>query len=394
MRKVMAVTGIRSEYFLLEPLLEELAASKSFKLQIVATGAHLSHRYGYTVDVIEKRFGPVEKILSLFDSDDLLARVKGLGLIVMELSEVVRRNNPDVLITLGDREEALATAIVGNYMNVPVVHMGGGDRVIGNVDDHVRHSVTKLAHMHCAFTKRSGQRIIQMGEEPWRVHVTGSPGLDGIRKEPWMSRQELEDALRIRLGDKFIVLIQHPISSEYEQAASQMDTTLRAVSLLRIPTVVIQPNSDAGTRKMIEIIESYVQANDFIYAFPNLPRNVFINLLRHAVCLVGNSSAGIHEAPYLRLPVVNVGDRQLGREHSTNVVFVPFDVDSITATVRRLLTDEEYRQQLCDCPSLYGDGYAVPRILTVLEDITPSRKLLYKDFVDLNLSPVVGDSKA
>jgi GDP/UDP-N,N'-diacetylbacillosamine 2-epimerase (hydrolysing) len=367
----------------MEPLLDELVASARFDLWIVATGAHLSHRYGYTVEIIERRFGSVERILSLFDNDEPLGRVKGLGLIVMELAEAVRRHDPDILLTLGDREEALATAIVGNYMNVPVVHLGGGDRVLGNVDDHVRHSVTKLAHIHCAFTKRSGQRIIQMGEEPWRVHVTGSPGLDGIRKEPWLSLQEIEDALGIHLGDRFVVLIQHPISSEYQQAANQMDITLRAICSLRVPTVVVYPNSDAGTRKMIETIDLYAQANDFIHPFPNLPRNVFVNLLRHATCLIGNSSAGIHEAPYLRLPVVNIGNRQSEREHSTNVVYVPFDVTSITATVSRLLCDEHYRQQLSDCLSPYGDGYAVPRILAVLDGVTRNSRVLYKDFVDL-----------
>ncbi|PRR70290.1 GDP/UDP-N,N'-diacetylbacillosamine 2-epimerase (hydrolyzing) [Moorella humiferrea] len=382
-RKVMVVTGIRSEYFLLEPLLEGIEASSKLELIIVATGAHLSPRYGYTLDQIKNRFNDVETILSLFDTDELIGRVKGLGLITMELAEIVRRRKPDFLLVLGDREESLAVATVGNYLNIPVVHLGGGDRVIGNVDDHVRHAVTKMAHLHCPFTVQSGRRILQMGEEKWRVTVTGSPGLDAIKSLPDLSLEELETSLGISLGAKYFVLLQHPISSEFSEGASQIDVTLQAIVKVGLPTVIIKPNSDPGTRRMIEVIDEYVRKYTFLRAYTNLPRLQFVNLLRHAVALVGNSSAGIHEAPFLHLPAVNIGNRQKEREHSNNIIFVPFDVDTIAMVLEKLAFDTEYRLQFSKCISIYGDGNAVPRIVHLLESVEIDRKLLYKDFIDL-----------
>jgi GDP/UDP-N,N'-diacetylbacillosamine 2-epimerase (hydrolysing) len=382
----MVVTGIRSEYFLLEPLLQEIYSDNLFELQVVVTGAHLSHRYGSTVRVIEESFGETEKITSLFDTDEPIGRVKGLGLIVMELSELVCRKKPDFLLVLGDREESLAVATVGNYLNVPVVHLSGGDRAIGNVDDHVRHAVTKLAHIHCAFTGESGRRIIQMGEEPWRVHVTGSPGLDGILKTPFMSVKELENSLKIKLGSRFFVVIQHPISSEIVEGAEQVSATLQSIVNTGVPAVVIRPNSDAGSHRIIDVIGEYTNNYDFIYSFSNLPRLEFVNLLRQAVALVGNSSAGIHEAPFLKLPAVNIGNRQKEREHSTNVVFVHFDVETITFYLRKLLEDKNYREVLADCDSPYGDGKAVPRIKELIKETKIDNRLLYKEFIDLNLA--------
>ncbi|MDR9755321.1 MAG: UDP-N-acetylglucosamine 2-epimerase [Thermacetogeniaceae bacterium] len=379
----MVVTGIRSEYYLLEPLLEGIEASSKLDLIIVATGAHLSPRYGYTLDQIRNNFSDVETIHSLFDTDELIGRVKGLGLIIMELAEIVYRREPAFLLVLGDREESLAVATVGNYLNVPVVHLGGGDRVIGNVDDHVRHAVTKMAHLHCPFTAQSGQRIIQMGEEPWRVTVTGSPGLDAIKALPNLSLSELEAGLGISLGERYFVLLQHPISSEFTGGASQIDITLKAIVKVGLPTVIIKPNSDPGTRHMIEVIDEYVQKYNFLWAYTNLPRLQFVNLLRHAVALVGNSSAGIHEAPFLHLPAINIGNRQKGREHSNNIIFVPFDVKAIVAALEKLAFDNEFRSKFADCISIYGDGLAVPRILHILENTDIDHKLLYKDFVDL-----------
>lgn len=380
---MMVVTGIRSEYYLLEPLLEGIEASSKLDLIIVATGAHLSPRYGYTLDQIRNNFSDVETIHSLFDTDELIGRVKGLGLIIMELAEIVHRREPDFLLVLGDREESLAVATVGNYLNVPVVHLGGGDRVIGNVDDHVRHAVTKMSHLHCPFTAQSGQRIVQMGEEPWRVTVTGSPGLDAIKTLPNLSLSELEASLGISLGERYFVLLQHPISSEFTEGASQIDITLKAIVKVGLPTVIIKPNSDPGTRQMIEVIDEYVKKYNFLWAYTNLPRLQFVNLLRHAVALVGNSSAGIHEAPFLHLPVLNIGNRQKEREHSNNIIFVPFDVKTIAAALEKLAFDSEFRSKFADCISIYGDGHAVPRILHILENTDIDHKLLYKDFVDL-----------
>ena len=209
MKKILAVTGIRSGYFILQPVFEEILNRSDLELKVVVTGAHLSPTYGETYKIIENHGYDIIKLETLLSTDTLSGRSKSLGIQIMGLTDIVSRERPDWLLVLGDREESLSTASVGAYMNIPVAHICGGDRVVGNIDDSVRHAVTKLAHLHFPTTKENGDRILKMGEEPWRVHVVGNPALDSIRKQPDLSYDYINGKLGTKLSsDKpFILLI-------------------------------------------------------------------------------------------------------------------------------------------------------------------------------------------
>ncbi len=379
--KVLAITGIRSEYDILQPVLKEMQQSNQFDVMLVVCGTHLSATFGETIQEIEKDGFPiVDKIETLLDSHTKSSRVKGLGIALIGLVQTVERVKPDLLLVVGDREESMTTALVGAYCDIPVAHIAGGDRVVGNVDDQVRHAVSRLAHIHYVTNSESGDRLIKMGEQPFRVINVGTPGIDRLMSEPRLSIAEMNQQLGLNLPEHapYLLVLQHVISSEAEQGYWQMQQTLAAVQQLGLPTVVIYPNSDAGGREMIRCIEDYAPQGFFV-AMKNIPRTPFVNLLRHAACLIGNSSAGIMEAPALHLPVINVGNRQQGRLHSSNVQFVTHDVSSIVEAAKRAVYDDGYRQQVATCATPYGDGQAAAKIVTHLQQQQLDHHWLIKD---------------
>lgn len=378
---VLGVTGIRSEYDIMSSVFTAIANHPDLELQLVVTGAHLSDSYGHTIDEIRRDgFLVVDEIESLLNGDQASCRVKGLAIQLQGLVQTVARIKPYFLLVLGDREEAMTTALVGAYMNIPVVHLCGGDRVIGNVDDQVRHAVTKLAHMHLVTNTESAERIIRLGEQPFRVHNVGNPGLDRLLEVPAIDDAELSRRLGFTIadGEPLVMLIQHVISTEIDQAYLQMKASLEAIRELGIKTILSYPNSDAGGQQMIRAIGEY-DALPFLYAAKNIPRLEFINLMRRASVLLGNSSAGILEAPLLKLPVINVGNRQRGRLHAENVQFVPHDKDQIVTALRRAVFDPEYRSSVVACSNPYGDGKSSARIADILAAVTLDDTLLIKD---------------
>ncbi|MGH7579768.1 MAG: UDP-N-acetylglucosamine 2-epimerase [Gemmatimonadales bacterium] len=380
-RRVLGVTGIRSEYDILSSVFEAIRAHPALALEVVVTGTHLSPAYGETVREIRKDgFRVVEEIESLISGDRDASRVTGLAVQLQGLAQAVARLRPDLLLMLGDREEAMSTALVGNYLNIPVAHIAGGDRVVGNADDQVRHAVTKLAHLHFATNAESARRIRRLGEQRFRVFDVGNPGLDRLRTTPKLSAAALSRRLGFALAERepFILLIQHPLSSEIEEAGTQMRVTLDAVETLGIKTVLTYPNSDAGSQAMIRAIESR-RGLGHLHAVKSLPRLEFVNLMRRAACLLGNSSAGLLEAPLLKLPVVNVGNRQKGRLHAGNVQFVPHDARAIVRAARRAVFDPSYRARVGKARNPYGDGRSSPRIARVLATIPIDDKLRIKD---------------
>jgi GDP/UDP-N,N'-diacetylbacillosamine 2-epimerase (hydrolysing) len=380
-RKILAVTGIRSEYDIMSSVFRAIEAYPSLNLQLVVTGAHLSDAYGNTIDEIRADgFAIADEIESLLNGDQASFRVKGLAIQLQGLVQTVARIKPDILLVLGDREEAMTTALVGAYMNTPVAHIAGGDRVIGNVDDQVRHAVTKLAHLHFVTNPESKERILRLGEQPFRVFDVGNPGLDRLRETPVLTLSQVGERLNIDLSDDapFLLMIQHPISTEIENAYEQMRITLEAVAETGLCTVISYPNSDAGGQQMILAVQEYENLPNF-HVFKNIPRIEFINLLRQTSCLVGNSSSGILEAPLLKIPVVNIGNRQKGRLHSENVQFVDHDKDSIKAAIERACFDLEYRSVLVNCTNPYGDGHSSKRIAQLLASIDLDENIKIKD---------------
>ena len=380
-RKVLGVTGIRSEYDIMSSVFRAINNHPNLDLQLVVTGAHLSEAYGYTIDEIHKDgFVVADEIESLLNGDQASCRVKGLAVQLQGLVQTVIRVKPDILLVLGDREEAMPTALVGAYMNIPVAHLCGGDRVIGNVDDQVRHAVTKLSHLHLVTNRESFERILRLGEQPFRIFEVGNPGLDRLLEVPVIDAAELSICLGFTIveGEPLVMLIQHVISTESNQAYEQMKISLDAVSELGIKTILSYPNSDAGGQQMIRAIHEY-DSLPFLFVAKNIPRLEFVNLMRRASCLLGNSSAGILEAPLLKLPVINVGNRQRGRLHAENVKFVPHDKDQIIAAIRRAIYDKSYRNSVATCSNPYGDGKSSARVADILAEISIDDTLLIKD---------------
>ncbi len=355
-------------------------AHPELELELCLTGAHLSSRFGASADwALRDGFRVVERIESLFDSDSGSGRLRGAAVQLLGLSQCVARQAPDFLFVCGDREEAITTALVGAYQNVPVAHLAGGDLAVGNVDDSVRHAVTKLAHLHFTLSEQSAERVRRLGEEPWRVHAVGNPALDRIREAPRISRSELSKQLGIELGSGPLVLvIQHVISSESACGADQLRTTLEAVSAQGCSALVGQPNSDAGSRAMLEVIREFAERHPQLKPIPTLPRDLFVNLLRETSVLVGNSSLGLLEAPFLGLPVVNVGRRQGGREHAANVSFVPHERAAIAEALRRCLCDRALREQISHIAQPFGDGHSGPHIAELLARAPERERLLVK----------------
>lgn len=380
-RHILGVTGIRSEYDIMSSVFRAISNHSKLDLSLVVTGAHLSDNFGCTISDIKKDGFIIEdEIESLINGDRASSRVKGLSIQLQGLVQTISRVKPHILLVLGDREEAMTTALVGAYMNIPVAHLCGGDRVVGNVDDQIRHAVTKLAHLHFVTNDESEKRIIGLGEQIFRVFNVGNPGLDRLINTPLLECADLSERLQFELsdGEPFLMLIQHVISTEIERAYEQMRVTLDAVKEMGIKTILSYPNSDAGGQQIIRAIEEYKNLPNLFVA-KNIPRLEFINLMRRASCLLGNSSAGILEAPLLKLPVVNVGNRQKGRLHAENVQFVNHNKQEILFAVDRAIYDEAYRNVVANCSNPYGDGKSSERIAEILANIPLDNNLLIKD---------------
>ena len=380
-RVVLGVTGIRSEYDILSSVFRAIDRHEGLVLKVAVTGAHLSETYGYTIDQIEKDgFEIVDRIESLLSGNKESLRVKGLGIQLQGLVQTVLRVKPDFLLVLGDREESMSTALVSTYLNIPLIHICGGDRVVGNVDDQIRHAVTKLAHIHLTTNIESKKRVLLLGEQPFRVYDVGNPGLDRFIETKELSLSQISDNIKFTIpeDEPYIVLIQHALSSEVDDAYRQMKVTLEAIKSMGITTIISFPNSDAGGREIIRAIEEY-SSLPFIYTAKNIPRVEFVNLMRNAACLVGNSSSGILEAPLLNLPVINVGNRQKGRLHAENVQFVPHEKSVIIDAVMKGIYDSNYILVVNQCENPYGDGKSSDKIAEIIANTGIDEKLLIKD---------------
>ncbi len=369
--KILASTGIRSEYDILYPVISELKKS-SHDVRLAVSGAHLSHYHNNTYKrVVEDGFEIADKIDSLLPTDRSVQRSKSTGLLIEGLSQTVERTNPDFLLVVGDREESIATAVVGNYMEKLVVHIGGGDPVYGNADDPMRFAVSKLAHIHCCTAKPYADNLKNIGEEDFRIFFTGNPAYANIDFVPKIKKTELMNQLGIT-SENYIVLIKHPLSSEVEDAGAQMETTLQSLEYFcqknRFQVVNIPPNSDPGSYEMKMVIDKHSEA-DWLIKAETLPRLQFVNLMRNASALVGNSSMGILEAPHYKLPVVNIGNRQQGRLNAGNVEFAPYDIDAIVSALEKAAMDEEYRRKIRNLENPYGDSSAPQKVKAAIESV-------------------------
>ncbi|MEO5340796.1 MAG: UDP-N-acetylglucosamine 2-epimerase [Magnetococcus sp. MYC-9] len=378
--KILALTGIRSEYDLLFPLLQRLAADAAFELGVVVCGAHLTDLHNHSVRQIEADGIPiVERLESLLHSSSRLGKVKSSGILLTALAQTLERERPDLLLLLGDREEVVVGSLAGLYMGIAVVHLAGGDSLHGGCpDEWVRHAASKMSHLHLTMTEAHSQRLLRLGEEPWRVHTVGSGGVDRLRLEPVLPLSALAERLGSAVSGDYGVFVFHSLMDAHcQQGGEQVALALEGALATGLHLFVGAPNSDPGYQEVARVIEAYARRPE-VTLYRHLPRAAFVALLRHARCLVGNSSLAFHEAPFLGLPAVNIGDRQQGRLAAHTIQSVPFEGEAIRQAVHRAAFDADYRSTVRPGETLYGDGYMAERTVALLKTLPDRQTLLTK----------------
>jgi GDP/UDP-N,N'-diacetylbacillosamine 2-epimerase (hydrolysing) len=377
-KKITVTTGTRSEYGLLRPVLKKILESPHLKLSLIVTGMHLDKKYGLTVKEIKNDgFDTFTKIdmLPVGNSSFFMAQALGKG--VISFSKIFKKLRPDLNLILGDRDEALASALAASHMNIPNAHIHGGDKSKAGMDEYNRHAITKLSNIHFAATKKSRTRIIKMGEIPKFVTFTGSPGIDDVLKNKITSKKLLEKKYDINFTGEEILLLQHPVTTQINLSNIQISNTLRAIVKTKKPVIVISPNSDAGNYAIFNQIKLFSQKYDFIKLYPSIPRNDYLGFLKNCGVLVGNSSSGIIEASYFSIPVVNIGIRQQDRETGPNVINVKDGTEkSIQLAIMKSL--KQKRNKISAKKYIYGDGTASDKIVNFLINLKINDELIQK----------------
>lgn len=382
MRKICVVVTARPSYSRIRTVLEAVRSHPDLELQLVVGASALLDRYGNAADVIRRDgFEIAASVYMVLEGENPTSMAKTTGLGVLELATVFDNLRPDVVVTVADRFETLATAVAAAYMNIPLAHVQGGE-VSGNIDEKVRHAVTKLADVHFVATEMAGERVRRMGEEPATVHVTGCPSIDlahSVRgTTPDFDPVERYGGVgdRIELSDGYLMVMQHPVTTEYRDARRQTHETLEAISELSRPTMWFWPNVDAGSDGTSNAIRAFREAGRLhhVHFFKNMDPTDFLQVLMGADCLIGNSSVGIRESSFLGVPVVNIGTRQIGRERGPNVVDCDYGQDQIVAAVTTQLEHGPFPGT-----DLYGDGKAGERIAELLAEVplTIEKRLAY-----------------
>ena len=376
-RTICVITGTRADYGIYFPILKAIESSKGLGLHLVATGMHLMKEFGYTVREIARDGFAVHDRIDASEAEDTgagMARSAGKALI--GFSKVFARSKADIILILGDRGEMLAASIAANYLNIPIAHIHGGE-VSGHVDEIFRHAITKLSHMHFPATEKARQRILRLGEDPKYVFRCGAPALDRIVKEGLPDKKYISAKFGVRADRPFLLVVQHPVLTSSEESARHMKITLEAVAHFRIPAVVIYPNADAGGKKMIRVIRGY-KRNGLMKVFKSIPHREYLALMKYSAGIIGNSSSAVIEAPSFRIPAVNIGSRQDGRERSSNIIDVGHSKAAIIHAIGTILYDRKFKAGLKRCVNPYGDGHASERIVNVLRSIPLDKRLLQK----------------
>jgi UDP-N-acetylglucosamine 2-epimerase (non-hydrolysing)/GDP/UDP-N,N'-diacetylbacillosamine 2-epimerase (hydrolysing) len=381
MKRIIAVlTTSRADYSHLYWPLRDLSENENVDLRIIALGSHLSPEFGNTVQEIEKDgFQIAARIECLLSSDSDVGMAKTIGVATLSLADLLGKMRPHLLLLIADRYEMLAPAAVALALRIPVAHIEGGEVSEGAIDDAVRNALTKLSHIHFTSTAAARERVIALGEEEWRVHRAGAPSLDHLRRQPLLSREEIEEQLQLNLQTPTILVAYHPVTIARD-TLQELEAVFMALGNLREQILVCYPNADAGSRLLIERTKSFIASRGHGRVFTNLDTVTYLSLLRQVDMLVGNSSSGIMESASFALPSVNVGLRQQGRERPRNVLDADADANSILQAIDRARTPA-FRESLAGMANPYGGGCASEIIVRVLTTVPLSQTLLMKRHV-------------
>jgi UDP-N-acetylglucosamine 2-epimerase (non-hydrolysing)/GDP/UDP-N,N'-diacetylbacillosamine 2-epimerase (hydrolysing) len=382
-RSIGVVTVARSDYGLYRPALRRIEAEPDLNLRLYVTGMHLSPEFGDTIKEIEADgFSIAERIEMLVSSDTPEGVAKSVGLGTIGFAQAFGRERPDLLVLLGDRFEMLAAASAALPFAMPLAHIHGGETTQGAIDEAIRHSLTKMSHLHFVATETYARRVWQLGEEPWRITVSGAPGLDNLGDISLLDPAEIEAKFGLRLTPETLLVTYHPVTLEYEQTEWQMQELLAALEEVHRPIIFTYPNADTRGRSLIALIEAFTAQHPQAQAVAHLGTQGYFSLMRHVAAMVGNSSSGLIEAGAFELPTVNIGNRQLGRVRGANVIDVGYGRSEIIAGIRRAVSPE-FRASLRGMRNPYGDGHAAERIVNRLKSAPLDERLLLKRFYDL-----------
>jgi len=369
-KRICVVIGSRANYSSIKSALRAVDQHPELELQLVIGASALLDRYGSVVDLIEADgFRADARVHMLIEGETPVTMAMSTGVGMIELPQIFSRLDPHVVLTIGDRFETMATTLAAAYMNIPVAHTMGGE-VTGTIDESIRHAVTKFAHIHFPASRDAAERIEKLGERPETIFQVGCPRIDLVAEVLERDEADVNSHLfdtgvgdRLDLSGPFVVMSQHPVTTEYGEGERQITETLHAVRQIGHPTIVLWPNPDAGSDDIARGLRKWREQGkaENMHFFKNLPVDVYIRLMRRAACLVGNSSSGIREAGFIGTPVVNIGSRQAGREHGDNVVHVDHDRAAIADAMAQQQRNGRWESQ-----STYGDGRAGMRIADTL----------------------------
>ncbi len=370
MKKICIVIGSRANYSSIKSAMRAIQSHPLLELQLIVGASAILDRYGAVIHLIEEDgFTASARVHMLIEGETPATMAKSTGLGLMELPTIFEQMKPDVVLTVGDRFETMATTLAAAYMNIPVAHTMGGE-VSGTIDESIRHAVTKFAHIHFPACEGARERIIRLGELPEHVHMVGCPRIDLVADILDAPEISLESALfdkgvggGLNFDQPFVLVSQHPVTTEYGAGEAQITMTLEAIRALDLPAIVLWPNADAGSDDIARGIRKWRERklDRHMHFFKNLPIETYVRLMRKTACLVGNSSSGIREGAYIGTPVVNIGTRQTARDRGSNVLDVPYDKVEIKAAITRQVSNGPYAMA-----PIYGDGRAGRRIADIL----------------------------
>ncbi|MGJ0494650.1 UDP-N-acetylglucosamine 2-epimerase [Aliarcobacter cryaerophilus] len=384
-RKVCVVTGTRAEYGLLYWLLKEIEADKDLELQLIATGMHLSPEFGLTYKEIEKEFSVNKKIEMLLSSDTSVGISKSMGLAQISFAESYDELKPDIVIVLGDRYEIFSATSAAMIARIPIAHIHGGEKTEGAFDESIRHSITKISHLHFTATEEYKNRVIQLGEHPSRVFNVGGMGIENIKRLELLNKKEFEKSIEFKLNSKNILVTFHPVTLENSTAQEQFKELLDAIDELEDTNIIFtKANSDTDGRVINQMIDEYVTKNsNKSIVFTSLGQLRYLSALQYVDAVVGNSSSGLAEAPSFKIGTINIGDRQKGRIKASSVIDCEPNKNSILNSFEKLYS-KEFQETLKTTINPYGDGCASKRIVEILKSVD-LENILKKSFYDLKV---------
>lgn len=378
--KIAVVTTTRADYGLLYWLIHDLNDDPRFDLQLLVTGTHLSPEFGCTVSEIEKDGFPItERIEMPLSSDSGVGMAKSTGLVMIGFAEAFNRLRPDLVVVLGDRFELLAVCSAAVLLRIPIAHIHGGETTEGAMDEQIRHAVTKMAHLHFVAAEPYRQTVIQMGENPDHVYNFGAPGLEHLKRTPLLGREDLEKELNFKLEGPTVLVTYHPETVLGKPPTEAIQALLEALERTEVRAIFTFANADPGGRSINDAISAFAKGRDRYLVVPSLGQRRYLSLMKAVDALVGNSSSGLIEAPSLRKPAVNIGERQQGRLHAGSVIDCKPVTASIVAAIQEALS-EEFLKTRCTGDNPYENGDFTKNILEVLKNVGAREGLLKKGF--------------